>query len=182
MNLLHDIEPGTKESVNAIIEVPKDSHNKYEIIKDTGLIRLDRANYSAAAYPFDYGFIPQTLWDDHDALDVIVLTTYPLQVGVLVEVRPVGVLHMTDSGDKDEKIITVPIHDNRWEKVRELEDVNPYTLREIIDFFETYKKLKVKGKGADVEVEGFGGRAEAEAAFERARAMYIEANTTAGRK
>ena len=74
MNLLHDIDSGTKEEMNVIIEIPKDSHNKYEIDKKTGLIKLDRANYSSAAYPFDYGFVPQTLWDDGDALDVVLLT------------------------------------------------------------------------------------------------------------
>src|SRR3990167_1852882 len=120
MNLLHDIDSGTKEAMNVIIEIQKDSHNKYEIDKATGLIKLDRANYSAAAYPFDYGFVPQTLWDDDDALDVILLTTYPLNVGILVVARPVGILNMTDSGDADDKVIAVPVDDKRWEDVQNL--------------------------------------------------------------
>lgn len=170
MNLLHDIDPGQKDAMNIIIEIPKDSHNKYEIDKATGLIRLDRANYSAAAYPFDYGFIPQTLWDDGDALDVIVLTTYPLDVGILVAARPVAILAMNDSGEQDDKIIAVPVNDKRWEDVQDLADLNKHTLKEIVHFFETYKELK--GKPVEVVTDGFKGRAAAEAAFERGCALY----------
>ena len=173
MNLLHDIDPGTKEEMNVIIEIPKDSHNKYEIDKKTGIIKLDRANYSAAAYPFDYGFVPQTLWDDDDALDVVVLTTYPLNVGILVVVRPVGILTMVDGGESDDKIIAVPVDDRRWEDVQKLEDLNKHTLREIAHFFETGKKLK--GKPVEIKVGDYRGRAEAEVAFERARKMYTDA-------
>ncbi len=173
MNLLHDIGPGTKEEMNVIIEIPKDSHNKYEIDKKTGLIKLDRANYSAAAYPFDYGFIPQTLWDDGDALDVIVLTTYPLNVGVLVVARPVAILHMVDNGDADEKIIAVPVEDKRWDDVQDLDDINKHTLKEFVHFFETYKNLK--GKPAVVKIDGYEGAAEAKAAFERAHKLYHDA-------
>lgn len=172
MNLLHDVDPGTKSEMNVIVEIPKDSHNKYEIDKATGLIKLDRANYSSAAYPFDYGFVPQTLWDDGDALDVILLTTYPLNVGVLVNARPVGILGMIDSGDKDDKIIAVPIEDKRWEEVQDIGDVNAHQLKEIMHFLETYKNLK--GKPAEVTFSGYKGRAEAEAAFERARKLYDE--------
>lgn len=172
MNLLHDIDPGTKDAINVIIEIPKDSHNKYEIDKTTGIIKLDRANYSSAACPFDYGFVPQTLWDDGDALDVVMLTTYPLNVGVLVAARPVGILDMNDSGEKDDKIIAVPVDDRRWEDVQDLGDINKHTLKEIAHFFETYKTLK--GKPVEVKISGFKGRAEAEAAFERARKMYQE--------
>ncbi len=170
MNLLHDIDPGTKEEMNVIIEIPKESHNKYEIDKKTGLIKLDRANYSAAAYPFDYGFVPQTLWDDGDALDVVVLTTYPLNVGVLVTARPVAIINMIDGGDADDKIVAVPAEDKRWDDVKDLADVNAHTLKEIVHFFETYKLLK--GKPTEVTITGVLGRAEAEAAFTRAREMY----------
>lgn len=172
MNLLHDVSSGTKSEMNVIIEIPKDSHNKYEIDKKTGLIKLDRANYSSAAYPFDYGFVPQTLWDDGDALDVIVLTTYPLNVGILVPARPVGILTMTDGGESDDKVIAVPVDDKRWDDVKDLEDVNKHTLKEIAHFLETYKQLK--GKPAEVVIGGFKGRAEAESAFERAQKMYSE--------
>ena len=170
MNLLHDIDPGTKKEMNVIVEIPKDSHNKYEIDKKTGLIKLDRANYSSAAYPFDYGFVPQTLWDDGDALDVVLLTTYPLNVGILVAARPVAILSMIDGGDADDKIIAVPTDDKRWDDVRDLKDINKHTLKEFVHFFETYKNLN--GKPHKVAVGGYKGRAAAEAAFERARKMY----------
>jgi inorganic pyrophosphatase len=172
MNLLHDIDPGTKDAMNVIIEIPKGSHNKYEIDKATGIIKLDRANYGPAAYPFDYGFVPQTLWDDGDALDVVVLTTYPLAPGILVEARPVGILNMTDDDESDDKIIAVPVEDRRWEHVQKIEDVNPHLLREIEHFFENIKKLKAKP--VTVTTHGYKGAADAGAAFERARKMYAE--------
>ncbi len=172
MNLLHDIDPGTKEAMNVIIEIPKDSHNKYEIDKKTGLIKLDRANYSAAAYPFDYGFVPQTLWDDGDALDVVLLTTYPLNVGVLVSARPIGILRMIDAGDADDKVIAVPVDDKRWDDVQDIKDVNQHQLKEFVHFFETYKQLK--GKASSVEINGYEGAEEAKAAFDRACKMYLD--------
>lgn len=158
--------------MNVIIEIPKDSHNKYEIDKKTGLIKLDRANYSSAAYPFDYGFVPQTLWDDGDALDVIVMTTYPLNVGVLVVARPVGIMRMIDSGDIDDKVIAVPVEDKRWDDVQDINDLNQHTLKEIVHFFETYKNLK--GKPVTVEIKGYEGSAAAKEAFDRSRTMYAE--------
>ncbi|HZS43276.1 MAG TPA: inorganic diphosphatase [Candidatus Paceibacterota bacterium] len=163
MNLWHDVPLGDKvpEEFNTIIEIPKGSNNKYEIDKKTGLIALDRANYSNAPYPVDYGFAPQTLWEDNDALDVIVLSTFPIQVGVLVKVRPVAMMEMVDDGESDCKIIAVPVKDRRWEDVNDLKDINKHTIREIQHFFETYKKLKgddnvvtigeVKGKDAATE-------------------------------
>jgi len=172
MNYWHDISLGEKvpEVFNAIIEIPKGSFNKYEVDKDTGLIALDRANYSAAPFPFDYGFAPQTLWDDNDPLDIIVLTTFPLHPGILVRVRPVGVMEMTDSGESDYKILTVPVSDKRWEDVQDIDDINAHQLKEIQHFFETYKALK--GKGDLVTVHGFKGRAEAEAAVTKSTKLY----------
>jgi inorganic pyrophosphatase len=111
MNLLHDIPPGTQDRINVIIEINKGSKNKYEIDKKTGVIALDRVAHTAQDFPYDYGFIPQTLWDDGDAVDVVLLTTYPLLPGILVRVRPIALLHMTDSGDADDKIIAVPKND-----------------------------------------------------------------------
>jgi inorganic pyrophosphatase len=168
MNLLHDIDPGTKEKMNVIIEIPKGSHNKYEIDKETGIIALDRVLHTAQTYPFDYGFVPQTLWDDGDALDVVVLTTAALAPGILVPARPVAIMPMIDNGEADEKIIAVPAKDPRWANVKELTDINAHLLKEISHFFMTYKKLENK----EVTVGEFKGRAEAEAAFERARRMY----------
>ncbi len=170
MNLLHDIDPGTKEEMNVIVEIPKGSHNKYEIDKATGLIALDRVAHTAQQFPFDYGFVPQTLWDDGDALDVVVLTTYPLVPGILVRARAVALIKMVDSGEADDKVIAVPIDDPRWKETKDLKDINPHTLKEFEHFFTTYKKLQNK----EVVINGFEGRAEAEAAFERARKLYDE--------
>lgn len=172
MNLLHDIEPGSKESINVIIEINKGSKNKYEIDKKTGLIALDRVAHTSQDFPFDYGFIPQTLWDDGDAVDVIVLTTHALIPGILARVRPVAIMTMIDSGDSDDKIIAVPKDDPRWEDVKDLVNVNSHTLKEIEHFYSTYKKLQKK----EVEVKGFRGREDAEKAFERGREMYKKAH------
>lgn len=171
MNLLHDIEPGTKDEITVIIEINKGSHNKYEIDKKTGLIALDRVAHTGQDFPFDYGFVPQTLWDDGDALDVIVLTTYPLLPGILVRVRPVALMKMVDGGDVDDKVIAVPCEDPRWKGVCDLNDINEHTLKEIEHFYSTYKKLQNK----EVQVTGFEDRVAAEAAFEKGRKMYQEA-------
>ena len=170
MNLWHDIAPGTPEEINTIIEIGRGSNNKYEVDKETGLIKLDRANYSAAAYPFDYGFVPQTLWEDGDPLDVVVLTTYPLLPGILVGVRPVAVMEMIDSGESDYKIIGVPVEDKRWDDVKDLSDLNQHTIKEIQHFFETYKLLK--GKPAPVEIGAIKGKDAAVAAFNKSIELY----------
>jgi inorganic pyrophosphatase len=151
MNLLHDIVAGSKEKMNVIIEINKGSKNKYEIDKETGVIALDRVAHTAQDFPFDYGFVPQTLWDDGDALDVVVLTTYPLLPGILVRVRPVAIMDMVDSGDDDAKIIAVPSDDPRFNDVLDLKDLNKHTLKEIEHFYSTYKKLQNK----EVTVRGF---------------------------
>ncbi|HUQ30305.1 MAG TPA: inorganic diphosphatase [Candidatus Paceibacterota bacterium] len=170
MNLLHDIDPGTKEEMNVIIEIPRGSQNKYEIDKKTGLIALDRVLHTAQTYPFDYGFVPQTLWDDGDALDVVLLTTVPLLPGILVRARPVAILPMVDGGDSDAKVLAVPSDDPRFADSKDLADINTHTLKEIAHFFLTYKQLQKKV----VTLEDYKGRADAEAAFERARQMYKE--------
>ena len=170
MNLLHDIDPGTAKEMNVIIEIPKGPKNKYEIDKKTGLIALDRAMHSAQDYPFDYGFVPQTLWDDGDALDVVMLTTYPLVPGILVRARPVAVMNMIDSGESDAKIIAVPCDDPRWKEVTKLSEVNKHTIKEIQHFFETYKQIQNK----QVVIEGVEDVDKAEEAFEKARSMYTK--------
>ena len=170
MNLWHDINPGEPKLINVIIEIGKGSKNKYEIDKETGLIALDRVSHTAQDFPFDYGFVPQTLWDDGDALDVIVLTTYPLNSGILVRVRPVALMNMIDGGDADDKVIAVPLEDPRWNEVKDLPDVNKHTIKEIEHFYSTYKKLQNK----EVKVLGFKDREEAEKAFERGKKLYQE--------
>lgn len=172
MNLWKELSFGEKapEEINVIIEIPKGSKNKYEIDKETGLIQLDRAMKTSQDYPFDYGFVPQTYWDDGDALDVIVLTTYPLFPGILVKVRPVAVMHMIDCGDGDDKIISVPVSDPRWEGVKDLADLNEHSLKEFKHFFETYKAIEDK----KVEISGFEGRDKAIEAVRRSMEMYKE--------
>lgn len=174
MNLWHDIELGDNapELINTIIEIPKGSYNKYEIDKKTGLIALDRANYTAAPYPFDYGFAPQTYWEDNDPLDVIVLTSFPLSPGILVEVRPVAVLDMIDDGDSDMKVIAVPAGDKRWDDVKDLADLNKHNLKEYEHFFQTYKALK--GKPAPVETRGYKGKTETLGIIKRAMKLYAD--------
>ncbi len=178
MNMWHDIAPGTKDSINTIIEINRGSKNKYEIDKETGLIALDRVAHSSQDFPFDYGFIPRTLWDDGDALDVVLLTTHPLFPGVLVRVRPVAIMNMIDSGDADAKIIAVPVDDPRWANVQDLTDVNPHTLKEIEHFYSTYKQLQKK----EVKVLGFEGKKAAEAAFVRGQEIYAKKFSKKGKK
>lgn len=170
MNLWHEIEAGEKDSMNVIIEIPKGSKNKYEIDKKTGLIALDRALHTAQDYPFDYGFVPQTLWEDGDPLDVVVLTTYPLMPGILVRVRPVAVMNMVDGGESDAKVIGVPEEDPRFDDVKNLKDLNKHTLKEIEHFFLTYKQLQKK----TVEINGTDDAEDAMKAFEKAVTLYKE--------
>jgi inorganic pyrophosphatase len=170
MNLWHDLAPGTAESITTIVEINKGSKNKYEIDKKTGLIALDRVLHTSQDYPFDYGFIPQTLWDDGDPLDVVLLTTYPLFPGCLVKVRPVGIMWMIDGGEGDAKLIAVPEEDPRFDHVQDLKDVNPHTLKEMEHYFSTYKQLQKK----IVEVKGFDGKDKAMEAFEHGIKLYAE--------
>ena len=170
MHFMHDIESGTEDSMNVIIEIPAGSKNKYEINKETGLIMLDRAMHTAQDYPTDYGFVPQTFYDDGDALDVIVLSTFPLCQGVLVKVRPVGVIYLTDDGDADDKILGVPTNDPRWDHIKDVGDINQHTLKTIQHFFETYKGLQNK----IVKIGKIGGAKEAKEAFHYSKKMYKE--------
>jgi inorganic pyrophosphatase len=172
MNLWHDVSRGddTPNELNCIIEIPKGSPNKYEIDKKTGLIALDRANYSSAPYPFDYGFVPQTLWDDGDALDIIVPSTFPLATGILVRVRPVALMEMIDDGESDYKVIAVPVDDKRWDDIQDLEDLNQHNVKEWKHFFETYKELKEKD--VIVKIEGIKGKAEAIEAVKKSIELY----------
>ncbi|MHB1330497.1 MAG: inorganic diphosphatase [Minisyncoccota bacterium] len=170
MNLWHEIDPGYKNAMNVIVEINKGSKNKYEIDKKTGLIALDRVMHSAQDFPFDYGFVPQSLWLDGDPLDVVLLTTHPLVPGILVKSRPVAIMRMIDSGDGDDKVIAVPVDDPRFDKVTDLADINPHTIKEIEHFYSTYKRLQNKV----VEVKGFEGRSKAEEAFEIGLKLYKE--------
>lgn len=142
----HDISPGEKIpfEINVIIEVPKDSKLKYELDKESGLIKLDRPLYSAVHYPGDYGFVPQTYWDDNDPLDVLVISNFPVFPRTIVRARPIGLFDMNDGDEKDDKIIAVHATDPRFNRYQSLKDVPEHMLIEIKNFFETYKELQNK--------------------------------------
>ncbi|MBP9782205.1 MAG: inorganic diphosphatase [Candidatus Pacebacteria bacterium] len=146
MNLLHDITPGSNvpNEINVIVEINKGSKNKYELDKETGMIKLDRVMHTSQDFPFDYGFVPQSLWHDGDPLDVVIVATYPLIPGILVTVRPVGVMDMIDGGESDAKILAVPVDDPRFNHVQDLADLNAHTVKEFEHFFLTYKKIQNK--------------------------------------
>lgn len=145
-NPWHDVSVGDKapEIVNAIIEIPKDSQLKYELDKETGLLKLDRILYSAVHYPGDYGFIPQTLWEDGDPLDIVILTSRPVYPMTLVSVRILGVLRMVDNNEKDDKLIGVYDCDPRYKEYEGIKDIPKHTIAELKHFFETYKQLQGK--------------------------------------
>jgi len=170
MNLLHDISPGTADEMNVIIEIPKFSKNKYEIDKETGIIALDRVMHTAQDYPFDYGFVPQTLFDDGDALDVVLVTTYPLAPGILVKARPIGIMEMMDDGERDDKIVAVPVGDPRFNEVHDISDLSNHFPKEMTHFFETYKKVQKK----EVSIGEWGNAAAAKEAFTKSRQAYEE--------
>ncbi|MCE5213921.1 MAG: inorganic diphosphatase [Methanobacterium sp.] len=146
MNLWKDLKTGPAEPqvLYAVIEIPKGSRNKYEYDKDMEAFALDRVLYSPIHYPAEYGIIPQTLWDDGDPMDIIVLMEQPTFPGCVIEVRPVGIMRMIDSGDSDDKILSVPINDPQYNDVNDLEDLSESILNEIKDFFASYKKLEGK--------------------------------------
>lgn len=130
--------------VNTVIEIPMGSVNKYEYDKKNHVFRLDRRLFSPVHYPGDYGFVPSTLAADDDPLDVLVIVHDPTFTGCLVEVRPIGVLEMTDQGKMDEKILAVLENNPRHERMRNYTDVYPHLLKEITHFFSIYKDLEGK--------------------------------------
>jgi inorganic pyrophosphatase len=130
--------------VNAVVEIPSGSSNKYEFDVHLGVFRLDRVLYSPVHYPADYGFIPSTLADDGDPLDILIIISRPTFPGCLLEARPVGMLEMVDDKGIDEKILAVAQHDPRYDRIKDLSDVEPHILQEIEHFFNVYKNLERK--------------------------------------
>jgi inorganic pyrophosphatase len=147
------IGPDAPRLVNAVIEIPKDSVNKYEYDKQLNVFRLDRTLFSPVHYPGDYGFIPCTLGLDGDPLDILVLVEAPSFPGCLMEVRPIGVLRMVDQGKNDEKILAVANSDPLYREVKDYSEVFTHTLREIEHFFAIYKNLE----GKKTEISGWAG-------------------------
>jgi inorganic pyrophosphatase len=145
------------KTFDVLIEIPKGSRNKYEYDFQLKKIRYDRMLFSSMMYPADYGFIPETLALDGDPLDVLVLVTEPTFPGCVMEVKPIGVFHMADEKGPDEKIICVPVSDPIWNKLSDLNEVNPHLVKEIEHFFQVYKDLENK----KVDVGGWGDASEA---------------------
>jgi inorganic pyrophosphatase len=147
------IPPGTGEPsvANMIVEIPKGRRTKFEIDKATGLIKMDRYLYSSTMYPGDYGFIPQTLAEDGDPLDILVMVNEPTFSGCLIEARIVGIFKMKDKGANDFKVLAVPHKDPLFGAMKKLEDVPSHFLREVEHFFSTYKVLE----GVKVEALGW---------------------------
>ena len=142
------------ESLEAVVEIPRGSRNKYELDERTGAIHLDRVLFSSIHYPTDYGFIPNTLAEDGDHLDVLIVVEEPTFPGCHLLVRPIGVLDMRDEKGPDQKIIAVPLADPRFDNVRDLSDLAPHWLLEIENFFATYKTLEAK----ETRITGWQGR------------------------
>jgi inorganic pyrophosphatase len=130
--------------INVLIEIPGGSKNKYEFDKDLQAFALDRVLYSSVQYPYDYGFVPNTLADDGDPLDGMVIMDEPTFAGCVIAARPIGMLEMIDGGDRDEKILCVPDKDPRYANVKSINDIASHRLEEIAEFFRTYKNLEKK--------------------------------------
>jgi inorganic pyrophosphatase len=150
MSLWHDVNVGSDspEIVNVIVEIPQGSQNKYEYDKENNLIKLDRVLFSPLHYPGDYGLIPQTLAEDDDPLDALVLVSNSTYPGVLIEARPIGMLKMVDAGKVDNKILCVAKNDPRYSEYKDVADIQEHVLKEIAHFFQVYKYLE--GKTVDI--------------------------------
>jgi inorganic pyrophosphatase len=155
--------------VEAIVEIPRGSRNKYEMDHDTGAIWLDRMLFTATQYPADYGFIPHTLAEDGDPLDVLVLLDEPTFPGCHIRVRPVGVFWMEDEAGPDAKVLCVPANDPRSSQIEDLADLPEFLLAEIEHFFVVYKDVE---PGKSVETRGWENADAAIAAVEAARRLY----------
>ena len=156
--------------IDAVVEIPFRSRNKYEIDKETGRIRLDRVLYSAMGYPTEYGTIENTLAPDGDPLDILIIATEPTYPGCVIPCRIVGYLKMYDNGKGDYKLISVVACDPRYEEIKNIDDIPEFTLKEIKNFFENYKKLQ----DIDVEVGDYCSKEEALELLEQCKKAYIE--------
>lgn len=146
MNIWHDIpaDQVTPERFTAVIEIRKGSKNKYELDKQTGMLRLDRVLFTSTHYPANYGFIPRTYAQDFDPLDVLVLCSEAIEPMTLVSCRPIGMIEMVDGAERDEKILAVPLGDPNYAGIQDIEDLPGHTFQEIEHFFTVYKMLEGK--------------------------------------
>lgn len=158
------------ETVRAVIEIPQGSRNKYEIDKETGLLKLDRIIFSSFIYPVNYGFIPQTLGDDGDPLDILVICSQPIQPLCLVDATVIGNMQMIDQGDRDDKIIAVATNDPSVNYIHDVEEMPEAFFNQLRHFFEQYKVLENK----KVEIDRFQTKADALAVITDAIKLYQE--------
>ena len=172
-NIWHDVPYGedAPEIVNAIIEIPEKSRAKYEICKDTGLLKLDRVLYSAMYYPANYGFIPQTLGEDNDPLDIMVISQIAVQPLTLMRARVIGVVRMIDQGEGDDKLIAVSPDDMSVSHVHDLQHLPPHFAKEVEHFFSEYKRLENK----EVRIDGVQGKEDAQRIIHEGIARYSKA-------
>jgi inorganic pyrophosphatase len=168
---LYDIDPGPDcpEIVRMIVEIPKNSSNKYEYDGQLGVFRLDRALYSPLHYPGDYGFVPGTLAEDGDPLDVLAIVDDASYPGVMILVRPVGLLDMIDGDEPDQKILAVPTKNPRFEQIHTMDQVFKHKQREIEHFFTIYKELE----GKRTAMRGWQGPREARDLIRACRERYL---------
>ena len=169
---LYDLDPGKycPEICRMIVEIPRGSSNKYEYDGELDMFRLDRALYSTMHYTGDYGFIPGTLAEDNDPLDVLCLVQNPSFTGCLIEVRPVGILRLRDEREGDEKVLAVPTKNPRYDQIHTMDQVGSHVLRELEHFFAIYKELQ----GAVMQLDGWGGPMEARKTIVDCRQRYLD--------
>lgn len=169
-NPWHTVTPLTKEKdiVRAIIEIPKGSRAKYELDKESGLIKLDRVLYSSVYYPANYGFIPQSYCNDKDPMDILILSQVEITPMCIVAAKVIGVMQMIDSGETDNKIIAVAADDPSVSHYNDIDELPPHFISELRSFFEDYKKLEKK----NVEVENFLNKKEAMLVVEESFIYY----------
>jgi inorganic pyrophosphatase len=169
-NPWHSVSPGKKipELVNTIIEIPKGSKGKYELDKESGLLKLDRVLYSSVHYPANYGFIPRTYCDDKDPLDILVICSIDVDPLCIIESKVIGVMRMVDDDEEDDKIIAVAQNDMAVNYINNISELPPHTIVELRRFFEDYKKLEHK----HVVVEEFLNREEAYRIINQAVELY----------
>ncbi|MEW6652930.1 MAG: inorganic diphosphatase [Bacteroidota bacterium] len=172
-NPWHHVSPGKNipHIVNAVIEIPKGSQAKYELDKKSGLLKLDRVLFSSVFYPANYGFIPRTLGDDSDPLDILVICSVDVDPLCIIEAKVIGVMEMVDNMEKDEKIIAVAKNDISVNHIDDLKDLPPHTTVQLQRFFEDYKKLEHK----NVVVEKIVGKEEAFRIIKDSLLLYNQA-------
>ncbi len=170
-NLWHELTPGPGTGLDVIyvvVEISKGSRNKFVYDLRGGFIKLDRVLHSSLHYPGDYGFIPRTLYDDGDPMDVLVMTNEPTAPGCIIEARPLGIFRLLDRGKHDDKVLAVPATDPLFNAYQELTDVPPHFLAEMAHFFSVYKSLQQQ----QVIPGEWEGRAVVQTDIERACGLY----------